>query len=313
MKIEVKIHKLALSTPMKSQEVIYNYKDLPGFRYLQHIDTKGPVSNINNNEIADSKKNKYENVNRFEHVDTGKFLTIYNLRKRHKIISPVYMFFSSEFYHNFTYYDVYGIEKYFKQMNIPLYVSEIHLALDIIKKTQNGLYHKIIMSLKPGSKRRPNNHPKLQHETCIYFGELSSGNYLVVYDKGEELRSKYGIAEERDICRIELRMKMHKMNNYMRSIHTIDDLATYDWSFVYGRFYSFHHRCKELKQELRDIGEDWQQPIWDLRDIMLEKCEVYPSNFYRDYLIDHPVLSVKVRKALAEYRWCADYNRYKNR
>ena len=307
--IEVKIHKLALSTPMKASEVFYSYEDLPGFRYLSHIDINDATSNNSHREKSNSKEIKYENVNRFEHIDTGKFLSIYNVRKkRFKMISPLYMFFSSDFYHTVTCSDVHEIVKYFKQLNTSLRVSEIHLALDIISTTNGLLYDKIIMALKPGTKRRPNDNPKLQHETSKYFGELSSGNQLIVYDKGVQLYEEKKTKIKEDVCRLELRLRMHIMNNFIPSIHTIEELATYDWSFVYPKFYSFHHRCKELKQEIKAIGENWRQPIWELRDIMEEQYEVYPSNFYRDYLIDHPQLSVSVPKALANYRW-TDYDK----
>jgi hypothetical protein len=300
MKTQLKIDKLTLSTPLKLSDINYPYKNLPGYKPFKHVDTKKLIE-----EAKDYIISKYEKVIKYKSTEAGSSLIICNIKKKQfRNISPIYMIFYTDYDHKISHPAVTEIERFFQQLNIPLRISIIHLAMDLISeiKSKPGLYEKVIMALKPGAKRKPNHNEKLQYETSKYFGETTSGNHLVVYDKGEELKRK-GIKVKEDICRIELRMRMNQMNNFIR---TTDELANYDWSMVYPKYYSFHHRTKELKQKIKAIGKDWRLPIWELRDIMEKEYDVHPSNFYRDYLVDHPHLSVSIPRALSRYRWGKD-------
>jgi hypothetical protein len=304
MRINVKIDKISLSTPKRTSDIYYNYKDLPGYKPTDHVDTSGTNYNSIIHDESDSNPNKYEKVIKFKHEKTGNSLIICHMRKkRFKRATPLYLIFYTNYYNKITYQDVIEISQFFHQMSIPLRISEVHIALDIISKNKIGLYDKIIMALKPGTKRQPNQNNKLRFDDSLYFGDLRSGNQLIVYDKATHLLVKKDIQLDEGVVRLELRMRMHKMNNFIR---TIEELRDQDWSFIYPKYYSFHFRSSKLKKNIKAIGEDWRQPIWELRDIMLREHEVWPSNFYKHYLIDHPQLSVSIPKALSGYRWKDD-------
>lgn len=299
MRIQLKIDKLTLSTPKRVSNVYYSYNDLPGYKLSKHINTSEPDANPLI-EVKDSNISKYEKVIQYKSTETKSSLIICHKKKKdYRNISPLYLIFYTDYHHKITYPVVSEITSFFKQLSIPLRISIIHLALDLISN-KTGLYEKVITALKPGSKRKPNPNKKLQHKTSKYFGEITSSNQLIIYDKAIQLKKKH-IQVNEDICRIELRMRMNQMNNFIR---TIDELANFDWSFVYPKYYSFHFRTKHLKQETKAMGQSWRQPIWNLRDIMED--DIWPSNFYRDYLINHPQLSVSVPRALKHYRWGND-------
>ncbi len=311
MKIKLKIDKLSLSTPKRISDFIYPYTDLPGYKPYKQIKSKDERSNIGL-ETKDTIIRKYENIIKYISIKNGSSLIVCHKRKKkYKNISPIYILLYTDYYTKITYSDVLEIEQFFKQFNVsPLRVSIVHLALDLITKHRIRLYNKIITTLKPGTKRKPS---RVYDNGGTYFGTLNSGNQLLVYDKTMQLLEEKGIEIDGDVCRIELRMRMHKMNNFIR---TIDELAHYDWSHVYPIYYSFHFRTKELKQELKAVGESWKKPLWELRDIMKEEHEVWPSNFYRDYLIEEErvfhqrvqLLAVMV-KAVAENRLTENFRK----
>ncbi len=301
MKTKLKIDKLSLSTPKRLSNVYYPYKNLPGYKSSKHVKSEADTAELVK-KTKDYNIVKYKKIIQYKHTETGSSLIVCHRRKKDfKNISPIYIIFYTDYFHKITYPAVIEIERFFKQLNIPLRVSIIHLALDLISKDKIGLYKKIILAVKPGSKREPTR----VCENGVYIGKYKSSNQLLIYDKGEELR-KEGINVKEDICRIELRMRMHQMNNF---IQTIDDLAVYDWSSVYPKYYSFHFRTNELKKKIKPIGEDWRSPIWELRDIMEDEYDMNPSNFYRDCLIDHPQLSISIPKALKRYRWKNDVSK----
>jgi hypothetical protein len=99
------------------------------------------------------------------------------------------------------------------------------------------------------------------------------------------------------------------MNNFIQSI---DDLAVQDWSFLYPKYFSFHSLTSDFKQKIDIAGESYRHPIWRLKNIAKEKLGIFPSNFYRDCLVDYPRLSDPVRAALATYRWCADFHQHQS-
>jgi len=133
--------------------------------------------------------------------------------------------------------------------------------------------------------------------------QLKSANQLVVYDKTHQLKKEKGILIDEDVCRIELRMSMPQMLNF---IMTINELAGYDWSFIYPKYFSLHSIHNDLIAELAVIKKDWNKPIWELRNIMEEEYDIWPSNFYKEYLMDHPILTYAIVNALSNYKWKND-------
>jgi len=297
MRIKVKLDKLALFTSHRS-DVLYPYQDVPNFRFRGYF-------NPAKNEEDDATLTKYEKVVMFENMRNGNPLLICNQRKRkcHNA-SPLYLIFYTNYFHTISYQDVQAVEKFFEQhCSARLRLSQIHIALDIISATEIDLYEKVIRSIKPGKKHKTD--LEKEYQTSSYFGSSKSSNYLHVYDKVQQMWDVYGLRIEGDVARIELRLKIPQLKNF---IQYTEDLAVWDWSYVYPKYYSFHQLTNTLKRRLRLHDLDWSRPIWELRDIMEEEFDVWPSNFYRDYLMDHPLFSDPVRNALSDYRWCRNYN-----
>jgi len=301
MRVKVKLDKLALFTPHRS-EVLYPYQDVPNFRFRGYF---------NPDKLADYDPTvtKYEKVVMFENMRNGNSLLICNQRKRkcHNA-SPLYLIFYTSYFHTISYQDVLAVEKFFEQhCSARLRLSQIHLALDIISETEIDLYGKVIRAIKPGKKHKTD--LEEEYKTSIYFGSSKSSNYLHVYDKAQQMWDVYGLRIEGDVVRIELRLRIPQLKNF---IQYTEDLAVWDWSYVYPKYYSFHQPTNTLKRRLRSISLDWSRPIWELRDIMEEEFDVWPSNFYRDCLMDHPLFSAPVQKALSDYRWCRNHKQYQS-
>jgi hypothetical protein len=301
MKVQVKLDKLALFTSHRS-EVLYPYWDIPNFKFRGYFD---PAKN----EEDDQTLTKYEKVVMYENMRNGNSLLICNQRKKKCYnASPLYLIFYTSYFHTISYQGVKAVEKFFEQYcSTRLRLSQIHLALDIISATEIDHYEEVIRSIKPGKK--PKADLEKEYKTGIYFGSSKSSNYLHVYDKAQQMWDVYGLRIEGDVVRIELRLRIPQLNNF---IQYTGDLAVCDWSFVYPKYYSFHQPTNRLKRKLKLHGIDWSRPIWELRDIMEERFGITPSNFYRDYLMDHPSFSDLVRDALSNYRWCRKYKQFQS-
>jgi len=294
MEARVKLDKLALSARGKGQ-TYYRYQDgLPNYHYDGFF-------NPNIDTVEDRTVLKYENIVKFQHAESGNRLIVCNKRiKNAPNASPLYLIFYTDYDQKISYRDAYTVSKHFHQFHVSLRVSQIHLATDLISEQRMDLYHSVIRAIKPGFKRKPS---KI-YDTSVYFGKAVSSNALIVYDKLVELANEKGIHLPGDVCRVETRLKPPKLFNF---VQTIEDLAVQDWSFVFPKYFSFHQLKPDLKKGMESIGIECRKPIWDLRDIMEERFGIIPSNFYRDYLMDHPLFSDPVREALSDYRWCRNY------
>jgi len=299
MKVELKIDKYCLSKKRNKGNVFYQSDKIPGFKPRKRIVTQSDLEIL----IKETKQwglIYYKYIWKYFNEETGNLLIICNGRKKKG--SPIYLIFYPHYPNKLTYNEVIAVEEYFKGIGASLRPSVVHLALDLISKS-NNLYDIVKMAIKPGTKGKPlDGEPFKDYDTSLYFGKPKCANQLVVYDKTRQLLEDKGVKIPDNLCRVEFRIKVPLMENFIRST---DELAHYDWSSIYNRFYSFHHRTYELKKELKAIGESWRHPIWELKDIAVNKLHVQ-SNFYRDYLIDHPQLTPLVQRVLAEYRWIND-------
>lgn len=292
MKVKVKLDKLSLSTPKKTLEMNHPLK-IADYKFDKIVKRQEEIEDIRDFNVC-----KYEYIRKYKNPRST-LIVCTQRKKGFNKISPMYLIFYTRYYSKITYSDVKKVEVFFKDLNVPLRVSIIHIALDIITERIEA-YNNVIMSLKPGAKRKPSRIYESETEDGMYFGEFGSRNHLLVYDKTKQMSHVKGINIERYVCRIELRMRMHQMQNFIR---TIDELADHDWSFIYDKFYSFHYRKDKLKKQIKAVGEEWRKPIWELRNIMEDEYGIYPSNFYRDYLIPHPKLSYMAKEALKNYKW----------
>ena len=312
MRVAMSIDKLALFTEDRF-EITYPYKEIPNYKFASYVVKNGkPGKDFKKEKQKDRTIIKYLTVMKFKHVETGNVLIISNQRKSiFWAASPVYLIFYPGFFHHITYPDVLAVEQFFqRECGIKLRVSVVHPAVDLLwKKQQKNRYKKILRHLKPGSKKPyqpPNRKP---YRSGNYFGKTYSSNQLLTYDKGRQLRKMKKIDVSGDIFRIEPRLKVPKMNNFIQSI---DDLAVQDWSFLSPKYFSFHSLTPDFKRKVKLAGESYRQPIWKLKNLAEEKLDIFPSNFYRDCLVDYPRLSDPVREVLATYRWCANFRKYQS-
>lgn len=312
MKVAMSIDKLALSTKSRF-DIFYPYKKIPNFKFANYVAKNGETGkDFKKEKEKDKNIIKYLTVMKFKHVETGNVLIISNQRKSiFWAASPVYLIFYPSYFHSITYPDVLAVEQFFqRECGIKLRVSVVHPAVDLVwKKQQENRYKKILRHLKPGSKKPyhpPNRKP---YRSGNYFGAPYSSNQLLTYDKGRQLRKVKGINVTGDIFRIEPRLNVPKMGNFIQSI---DDLAVLDWSFLYPRYFSFHSLTPDFMLKVSFAGESYRQPLWDLRNFAKGKLGIFPSNFYRDCLIDHPRLSDPVREVLATFRWCANFRKFQS-
>ena len=307
MKVTISIDKLAFSLPPnKGLEVFYPIKKIPNFKFANYVVKNGKVRK-DALDPDDKRAIKYKNVIKFQHIETGNPLIIYNHRKgRFRRASPLYVIFYPRPFQPITYPEVCEVVRFFwGQCGVKLRVSVVHLAVDLMVREKNNLYRKLTHALKPGGKSKPSD----RYPFSIYFGEPPSSNQLFIYDKGRQLLKEKGIMVPGDMVRIESRFHVPQMKSFPR---TIDGLAVLDWSFLWPNYFSFHDLTTDFMLKVNFAEESWRQPIWKLRNIAEEKFGMTSSNFYRSCLVDHPRLSDPVRQALAAFRWCANFRQFQS-
>ena len=312
MKVTMSIDKLALSTRSRF-DIRYPFREIPNFKFANYVVKNGkPGKGYKKEKKNDRNIIKYLTVMKFKHVETGNVLIISNQRKnKYWAASPVHLIFYPGVSHPITHPDVSAVEQFFlRECGVKLQISMVHPAVDLVwEKRRKNRYKKILRHLKPGSKK-PYKPPKVKpFKSGNYFGAPYSSNQLLTYDKARQLRKVKGIDITGDIFRIEPRLKIPQMNNFIQSI---DDLAVLDWSFLYPKYFSFHDLTSDFMLNVNFAHESWRRPIWELKNIAEEKLGISSSNFYRDCLVDYPRLSDPVRQALTTFRWCADFHKYQS-
>ena len=299
IRIRISIDLLSL-VPLERFEVTYPYRKLPGYLYKRTIPFSKLRTYLPRSEI---QPYSYRRFSMYEHRDTGNRLFVSNLRRKEsKRAKPLYLLFLSSYSHPLSYEEVYPVVRFFQEScNVHLRLSRVHLAMDLVSKGKATPYQRIIQALKPGYKGGPK--PKLVYPSSIYFGSRRSSNSLVAYDKARQLREVQGLRVRGTVFRLEWRAHVPHLPGLPR---TLDELAVFDWSFLYPQYFSFHQPSSTLLAKLRAHGEDYRRPLWELRDLAQNQLHILPSNFYTHYLEDHPRFSAPIRRALARYRWCVD-------
>ena len=241
---------------------------------------------------------KYNLLYHFENPDTNNKLWVCANRKNNQgekhLLPSAMLSFGSNYFHPLKYEDVSkivaGLEK---KYNVGARISIVHLACDFQHNQKINLHKRVLRSIKAGKKRKP---------TCIgttrYFGSPTSSNQIVAYDKILQLNEKKGKKIDGDISRVEIRMDVHRMNNFVASL---EEVGSCNWSFLYGKYLSFHHPTNKLKKILGK--NDSLLPVWEMKNIADKRHKIKPSNFYRDYMREHKWFSSALRNALDTYRW----------
>ena len=215
------------------------------------------------------------------------------VEKRH-LVSGMMIYFGSGYLTPLRYKDVVEVEKQIKEKhNICLRPSNVHLAIDIMHPNRIGLHKRVCRAICAGNKRIIE-----MRDTSLIFGSTKSSNQIVVYDKTKQLKEKNIMTLSYDVSRVEMRMNIHRMGNFAT---TVEELGKLDWSFLYGKYISFHQPNERLRELLNK--KDLQKPIWEIKKIIRDRYQIKSSRFYRDYLKPHKWFSEPVRKALIEFRW----------
>ncbi len=294
--VNISLDKLICSIP-EHHDVFYDINAVPDYVFHKYFkdDEDADVLDYEDKELLQ----KYKSIAIFYHKTTGNRLRISNMRKRkHGYVSPLYLIFDSSYSHPLSCDEAFPVRDHFQQKyNVHLRPTGVHLATDLIGPKNSGLHDVVVRSIKAGKKGAPDH---IINGT-LYFGALKSASRVAVYDKTKELWEKKGIPSEVDISRIELRLKITRLGNFVR---TLEDLATHDWSFVYPKYFSLHEPNYLLKSKLRRKKKHLLLPIWMLRDLMRKDYGIPPSNFFRDLLKEHSIFAYLVREALDDYRWC---------
>jgi hypothetical protein len=256
-------------------------------------------------ELNKKKKNQntykpchyFKMIAEYFHSKTGNRATICYKRKNFKekdLIPSFKVTFESSYTNPLDYTDVEKAVKDLKCLGADLRVSVIHLAIDFVNQQPIKLHEKICRRIKPGKKSTFK-----EFDTTHYYGYPSSACTLAVYRKTKQLHEKKKIIIPEDICRVEIRMRIPRLKNFVSSL---EDVGRFNWLWFYNRHFSFHYPNHKT---LGRIGKKQatKKTIWELRDFMVKKIGITPSNFYRDYLRDHSVLATLTIKALDKFRW----------
>lgn len=264
----------------------------------------GRLHDMSNYKLIKSYKqkdrNKYQFISEFIHERTGLTLIISSGPSIWGM-PPYLLCFNSSWNDKLTLEHVEGVEGYFRTLNMSFRIAEVHPALDIHSGNENT-HSILIKSLRTGKKRLPHKIIERDH----YFGKPSCPSVVFVYDKASQLRRMKGIDLDHFCGRVETRLQPARLNNFLR---TVQELADHDWSWLYGKYFSFHRPNKYLIEVIHKEFEETfakellTSPLWYLRDVITQEFEMPSHNFYRDYLEEVPELAEPVKKSLSKYRW----------
>ena len=213
------------------------------------------------------------------------------VRKTHTLV----LIFDSSYLQPLLYRDVENVLLSFNQIKgISFSVTEVHVAIDLSARKGTGLYDMIFNSIRAGKKGKP----KYHYRTSVVFGSPKSFTQLSLYDKAREQWDRHGIDLREDVIRVEPRLKVGRLKDFPRSLKQIGKV---NWAFLLPAFFSFHQPTRKLKHILNQHELDI--PIWELRDLVMDRFGIRSSNFYRDYVKEVKWLSKLVAGALDKYRW----------
>lgn len=244
----------------------------------------------------DNESNPYKHIAYFTYRNGNGSFSIKHTTNN-PIPPPIVLRFDANYGKTIGYDDVKRITDHLEtSYGYKFRVSNIHLATDISSKKHIGLFKKIRNTFR--IEQQKSYRPTDTYKTGFQFGTKDSRVTVVVYDKTVQMLDEKGIDIGRDVTRVEARFFLCRKNNFIR---TLDELADHDWSWVYGKVFKFQIRTAKLNRELHRLGENRHQPLWDLRDIMIEQGKT-SSNFFKCYLKDHPKAEM-VRDSLANFKW----------
>jgi hypothetical protein len=257
IKAHVSIDNIALTTSVNIGEV-EPPKCFGGYYHVKDI----PIKVLRNkNETTHNLCEKYEKLSEYSHKNSKNRATLCSQRiinGSHNIPSFKVTFESS--YHSpLKYKDAKKAIRYLtKKFGTQFRPSEVHLAIDYVMPYPINLHTRICLRIKPGKKYTFD-----RKGTTHIYGAPGSACRLVIYDKGQQLLSVKNIKVSGDICRVEIRMKIPRLRNFLTSLEDVGDA---DWSWPYGPHFSFHFANANLISLIGPKAK--QKSIWQLRDIM---------------------------------------------
>ena len=302
--VRISIHNLSLDSSKRIKDISISRETTYGNYVFNQI---RPLDPLQKRLKKEGKRQLCENYKwRFEykHRQNGNYMWICFKRenpveKRH-LVSGMMIYFGSGYLTPLRYRDVVEVENQIKDKhNICLRPSNIHLSIDIMHPNKIGLHKRVCRAIYVGKKRIL----EMKNDSLI-FGSTKSGNQIVAYDKTKQLEEKNIMTLTYDVSRVELRMNIHRMGNFAI---TVEELGKLEWTFIYGKYISFHQPNERLRELL--TKKDLQRPIWELKKIIMNRFQIKPSMFYRDYLKPHKWFSEAVREALIEFRWNPSTNK----
>ena len=278
---------------------------VPLARNLGEYSRVGKPKPIDKSQARNPARKKHEVCENFKvifnyfHDVSGNKLRICTGRRRSASYAPsLILIFDSSYSQTLLYKDVESALSSFQKFEgISFRVTEVHVAVDLSAPIGTGLYEMISKSIRAGKKGKPSD--KYKYETSRIFGSPRSATQLSLYDKARDQWDKYGIDLKEDVVRIESRLlKIGHFKGFPRSLKEIGKM---NWAFLHPAFFSFHRPTRKLKHLLNK--QELNFPIWELRDLVMERFGITSSNFYRDYVRDEKRFSIPVVKALARYQW----------
>ena len=291
--VRISVERIALFSDVAAKDVFVQ-DEIAGYRLVEALDPEDG----NDDEISHNLQlhKKYRLLLLFADMKTSNRLKIYTQRcKKAQSIPAVYLIFDSSYYNPLKYQDVLFVQNHLERKhNLRFAVSEVHHATDLVTPTDTVLLHgEICMSIRAGKEDNPS---RADDDGTLIFGSPRSVIQLIVYDKAEQLLRTEGIKLSEGVSRIETRLRC---GGGAEPPPTLDSVR--GWSWLYGEYFAFHKPRSRLREVLGEAV--LRHPIWELRDLMSKKHRVTTSEFYGKYLIDQPILSDPVRKALAAHRW----------
>jgi hypothetical protein len=304
--ISVYVHYQALSCSVTERDDVPKLsKRIPGFKFWTDVtQLRGKSHRIDKVDAMFLQWffEKYTDLNSFRHKVTGNLLGI--LRPRRKTgspISPLILSFGAPNFGPISCEEVFPVRDHLlRKHNLHLQPDEVVLIVAIRAPKGTGIHEMVVKSIVPGETWQP--YSRLG-ENCWVSDRRNSPSRLSVFGLAKELPFGLEADLKHDFCIIKLLFRLAGLKGMPT---TLEELALHDWSHVYGKCFSLLEPTELLKKH-DGYKTMTNAPISELQRFMETRHGIPPSDFYRDYVQDHPLLTDLVRDALAAYRWCPDY------
>ena len=264
------------------RKVKWRLEKIKGFEY---VTTKYGPENCN-----------YDRISKFRSW-AGNTLLIFDWRKRHTYGPPFHVRMDSTKQPMKCCEEFINLCEYLRnRFSTTLNLGRVDVAIDL-----RSSYRNINREIKMGLMVKEKGSPYFIEKTR-YFGRPRTDSQIADYSKSDQKGTDYFWH------RIEFRMLTPRGLRRLELYGPEDLAANQEWEDILEHFGLYRIKKGKLIKLTgkRRSGEMIELPMWNIQDLLVQEFEVWPSNFWRDYVEEDSELMEAIGSALKRFHWCPD-------